>query len=91
MPGRTHHPDYVAVWLWLLALMLASLLVSFLPIPGAVATALIFGMAGVKALLVALYFMHLRFEQVLLAALPLVPLLLLAVLVLVLLPEFVFG
>ena len=48
---------------------------------------LVFAAATVKALLVALYYMHLRFERRLVYALALVPLVLFGMLLLVLLPE----
>jgi len=89
MSSTTHHPDYTGVWLCLMGLMLASLAVGNLGLSAPVAAALIFLLAGVKALLVALYFMHLRFEQIALAGILLAPLALFAVLLLVLIPEFV--
>jgi cytochrome c oxidase subunit 4 len=78
----------VAVWWWLVGLGLASVLVStLLPVPHALVVGLIFAAAVVKAVLVALYYMHLRFERLLIYALVLVPLVFLAVLLLVLLPD----
>jgi cytochrome c oxidase subunit 4 len=88
MHSGSHHPNYVKVYVWLMALMLASLGVSVSPVPAGLAATMIFGMALAKALLVALYFMHLRFEQIALAAALLVPLLLAATLFIVLIPEF---
>jgi cytochrome c oxidase subunit IV len=81
------HPHYVVIWYWLVGLALVSVVVSSLPVPQALATVLIFAAAVVKALLVALYYMHLRSERLLLYALVLVPLVFLATLVLVLLPD----
>ena len=61
---HTHeHPNYVLIWYWLLGLALVSVLLSALPIPQAVTLFLIFAAACVKAVLVALYYMHLRFER----------------------------
>lgn len=80
-------PNYVAVWLWLVGLMIASILVSYLPIPTAIAIFLIFLAAFVKALLVALNYMHLRFEQVLIYGMAIVPLAIFFVLWLVLYPD----
>lgn len=82
-----HHPNYVAIWYWLIGLALASVVVSALPLPHTVITAIIFAAALVKAVLVVLYYMHLRFERLLVYALLGVPLLFFAILVLVLLPD----
>mgnify|MGYP001589066248 CR=1 FL=1 len=87
MTGERIHPNYVAVWYWLLGLALASVLVSALPLSRTFTVVLVFAAATVKALLVALYYMHLRFERWLIYTLALVPLVLLGVLLLVLLPE----
>jgi cytochrome c oxidase subunit 4 len=87
MVSAKKHPHYVTVWYWLLGLALGSVLVSLLPLPHPVIITLIFVAATVKAVLVALYYMHLRYEHLLICALVLVPLLLFALLVLVLLPD----
>lgn len=81
------HPKYVLVWYGLLGLALASVLVSALLVSHTLAVVLIFAAAMVKAVLVALYYMHLRFEGGLIYALALVPLVLFGILVLVLIPE----
>jgi cytochrome c oxidase subunit 4 len=82
------HPNYVAIWVWLLLLLGVGLVASFLPGGRTVAVTVIFATAVVKALLVALNYMHLRFEPRLIYALALVPLLFAAVLVVALLPDF---
>jgi caa(3)-type oxidase subunit IV len=87
MTGEYTHSKYVVVWYWLLGLALASVLVSALPVSHTLIVVLVFGAATVKALLVALYYIHLRFEPRLVYALALVPLVLFGVLLLVLLPE----
>ena len=81
------HPNYVVVWYWLLGLALASVLVSTLHLPHTSTVGLIFAAATAKALLVVLYYMHLRCEPWLIYALILVPLVLFGVLLLVLFPE----
>ena len=68
------HPNYVAVWLWLVALLIASVGVTTLPVPTGVALFLIFAMAVVKAVLVALNYMHLKFEHLLIYSMAIVPL-----------------
>jgi caa(3)-type oxidase subunit IV len=85
------HPNYVAVWLWLLALMGASLAAGIIPAGRGLALAVIFGAAVAKALLVALNYMHLRFETRLIVALATVPVLVAVVLAVALFPDFVLG
>ncbi|MFQ5600254.1 MAG: cytochrome C oxidase subunit IV family protein [Candidatus Krumholzibacteriia bacterium] len=55
------HPNYVGIWVALVVLFAGSVASAFL---GArtLATALVFSIAVVKALLVISYYMHLRFE-----------------------------
>jgi cytochrome c oxidase subunit 4 len=87
-PGVAHHhPNYIAVWYWLIGLALGSVLVSTLPLPHTWITVIIFAVALVKAVLVALYFMHLKFERRLIYCLVFSPLLLFAILLLVLFPD----
>ncbi|MFQ5848861.1 MAG: cytochrome C oxidase subunit IV family protein, partial [Candidatus Methylomirabilales bacterium] len=87
MTGGRSHPNYVAVWVWLVGLMAASVAVSFLPFPKAVAVFVIFTIAAVKAVLVALNYMHLRYERLLICSLAIVPLLLFFVLLAALFPD----
>jgi caa(3)-type oxidase subunit IV len=81
------HPNYVAVWLWLVGLLIASVGVTTLPIPTGVALLLIFAMAVVKAVLVALNYMHLKFEHLLICAMAIVPLVIFLILWVVLYPD----
>ncbi len=87
--GKTH-PNYTAVWLWLLALLGLGVAASFLPGGRTFAVLVIFAVAFVKAILVAANFMHLRFEPALIYALVLIPLLFLVVLAAALFPDFVW-
>jgi cytochrome c oxidase subunit 4 len=69
-------PRYMAVFGGLAILTLIEVGVAFLGLPRAATILALLGMAVWKALLVALYYMHLRFEPGLLrlvAAAPLVP------------------
>ncbi|MFQ5882902.1 MAG: cytochrome C oxidase subunit IV family protein [Candidatus Methylomirabilales bacterium] len=84
--GRAH-PNYLAVWLWLVGLVIASVAISSLPLPKAATVSLIFVVAGVKAVLVALNFMHLKFERLLIYSLAIVPLVLFFILTAVLFPD----
>jgi caa(3)-type oxidase subunit IV len=81
------HPNYTAIWLWLMGLLIVSVLVSYLPISTVLAVSIIFVLSAVKALLVALNFMHLRFEQLLIHALATVPIAIFLILWLVLYPD----
>ena len=87
--GKTH-PNYTAVWLWLLGLMGLSVAASFLPGGRTLSIVVIFAIAFVKAILVGANFMHLRFEPALIYAFVLIPLLFLLVLAAALLPDFVW-
>jgi cytochrome c oxidase subunit 4 len=84
------HPNYTAVWLWLLALLGVGLAASLVPGGRAVGLVIVFATAVVKALLVALNFMHLRFESRIVYAIALVPVVFVAILAIALVPDFVW-
>jgi caa(3)-type oxidase subunit IV len=83
-------PSYVGIWVWLVALLAVSLVAGFLPGGRAVALAVIFGTAVVKALLVAGNYMHLRWEPRFIYAIAALPVLFVVGLVVALFPDFVF-
>jgi caa(3)-type oxidase subunit IV len=83
------HPNYVAIWVWLVALMLAGVLATLLPLDRSAVVGLIFAIAGVKAVLVAVNYMHLKSENWLIYALAIVPVLLVIAMTLVLIPDIV--
>ncbi len=87
MAGEKAHPNYVAVWFWLVGLMAASVAVSYLPFSKSTVVFVIFTIAGVKAVLVALYYMHLKSERLLICSLAIVPLVLFFILTAVLFPD----
>lgn len=91
MPAAEHkHPNYVAIWIYLAlltALELTVALLHFLPRNWLVITLLF--LAVWKALLVALYFMHLKFEPRRLVVTIIAPLPLAVILVVAILSEFV--
>jgi cytochrome c oxidase subunit 4 len=65
-PSHTPHrqPRYMAIFWWLLALTILEVLASMkLPLGEGPKIVLLVSMAIVKALLVALYFMHLKYER----------------------------
>ena len=83
-------PNYVALWVWLVALLIVGLAASFVPGARGLAVALIFATAVAKALLVALNYMHLKFEPRLIYAIAIIPVLFVLVLTVALFPDFVF-
>jgi cytochrome c oxidase subunit 4 len=80
-------PNYMAVFYWLGVLTIAELVVIYLPISKLVIGALLVLLALSKASLVALYYMHLKFEKRTLGAIALTPLIICALLVFSLLPD----
>jgi len=82
------HPNYIAIWVWLAVLTVIEVGVAFMSaLPKLVLMLLLVGMALFKALLVAMYFMHLKFEQRTLRTIALIPLPLAVLLVLVAITE----
>jgi cytochrome c oxidase subunit 4 len=72
--GKHAHPNYIGIFVGLAALTALELTVAFLPWHKTTLILLLIGLAVWKALLVALYFMHLRFEQKKLRILAIAPL-----------------
>ncbi len=84
-------PDYLKIWIALMVLMAISVGLSFLPLAQTTTTVLIMMLSTVKAVLVILYFMHVRYERILIGMLVATPLILFGVLIGGLLPDFVLG
>lgn len=57
------HPNYLAIFWILLTVTVLEVGYSFLKVPRSVLIGGLVALAGFKALLVALYFMHLKFER----------------------------
>lgn len=89
MTAERVHPNYVAIWVWLVVLMVAGVLATLLPLDKSAVVGLIFAIAGVKAVLVALNYMHLKSENWLIYALAIVPVLLVIAMTLVLFSDIV--
>ncbi len=88
MTTTTHdEPNYMGVFWWLLALTLLELGIIYVPIHRMAILALLVVLAVSKAVLVALYFMHLKFERVTLGLIALSPFILCVFLILMLLPD----
>jgi cytochrome c oxidase subunit 4 len=90
MARAVAYTHYFRIWVWLVGLVFLSVLASGL-LPRGGALMIIFAAAWVKAVLVALYYMHLKYERWQLAALALIPLLLIIGLAVTLVPDIVIG
>src|SRR5262245_31936629 len=87
-PGRTHHhPNYLMIFWWLAVLTVLEIAVIFMPIPKMTINVLLGVMALTKAVLVAAYFMHLRFEVRTLGLIAVTPLAIAILLIFVILPD----
>ncbi len=81
------HPSvktYLAIWGWLAGLMLLGVVLSelnILPIPSAWIVLIVVVLSAIKAVLVALYYLHLKTDQRLLALVLLAPFLLIVLVV----------
>ena len=80
-------PNYIGVFWWLLALTILEIAVIYMPMAKLIIVILLVGLALTKATLVALYFMHLKFERSTLGLIALTPLILCVFLILMLLPD----
>ena len=80
-------PNYIGVFWWLLALTIVEIAVIYMPLTKLVIAFLLVSMALSKAALVALYFMHLKFERLTLGIIALTPLILCVFLILMLTPD----
>ena len=80
-------PNYIAIFWWLLALTIIEVGVIFSPLARVMIAILLVGLALSKASLVAMYFMHLKFERTTLGLIAVTPLLLCVLLVFALLPD----
>lgn len=86
--GKTHdHPNYMLIFWWLLGLTVLEVAVPMVITAQVPKVALLVSMAVAKAALVALYFMHLRFEKTLLGVIALTPMIICAFLLFMLMPD----
>lgn len=67
------YAKYVWIWVWLAGLMLLGVLASSLPVAHRAIVAIVLALSTVKALLVALYYMRLRFDARFLAWVAMLP------------------
>jgi cytochrome c oxidase subunit IV len=88
MSETTHtETNYMGVFWWLLVLTIAEIAVIYMPIVRLAVVILLVSMAISKAALVALYFMHLKFEPRTLGLVALSPFVLCVFLILMLMPD----
>jgi cytochrome c oxidase subunit IV len=85
---QVHQPPYLFIWGVLAVLMFAKVGVSLIGMPQWLSILLLVMISLVSALLVALYYMHLRFEPRKLWVLAAVPLPLIAIFILIVMQEF---
>lgn len=90
MTDESRFPSYVAIWGWLLTLLVAALFCTYLPFGKTMAIFLIFSAAVLKAFLVVRHYMHLRTESLLIYAIAGIPVLLLLGMMLTLVPDIIF-
>ena len=86
----SHRSNYKAIWIWLMALMALSIAAGALPVGRNTVSLVLFGVALVKAVLVIRNYMHLKSESWLIYAIALVPVAFVILLIIALLPDFVF-
>ncbi|MEE8061196.1 MAG: cytochrome C oxidase subunit IV family protein [Gemmatimonadales bacterium] len=88
MAASDNHPNYIMVWLGLAVLTAVEIGVAFLPWNKTIVIVLLVFLAVWKALMVALYFMHLKYEKFPLRILAVAPLPLAVILVVAVITEF---
>jgi cytochrome c oxidase subunit 4 len=82
------HPNYMAVFYALFAITVAEVGITYLHIPEWMLIIMLLVMAMVKAVMVALYFMHLKYDNIVLSIIAAVPLVLVCIAVAVLAYEY---
>ncbi len=87
MAEEHQEPNYMAIFGWLFVLTVLEILAAIAPIAKIAKVILLVIMALGKAGLVAMYFMHLRFEKKTMGAIVLTPLVLCIFLLLMLFPD----
>jgi cytochrome c oxidase subunit 4 len=80
-------PNYMLIFYWLAALTAIEVGVTYAGLPKVLMIALLVGLAMAKATMVAMYFMHLKFERSTLGLIALTPPLLLVMFVCITYPD----
>ena len=81
------HPNYMTIFWWLAILTVVELAVIFMPLAKVTIGVLLCALALGKAALVAMYFMHLRFEVRTMGLIAVIPLVIATLLIFLLLPD----
>jgi len=88
MSSTTHsHPNYLRIFWILFALTVVEVAIAYAGLPKVLLVSLLIVLAVWKAALVALHFMHLKFEKTTLTMIALSPFILCVFLILMLLPD----
>lgn len=87
MTKRYDSPNYMAIFYWLFGLTVVEVAVVYMPLAKMLMIAMLVSLAVAKACLVAMYFMHLRFETRTLGLIAVTPPLLLVMFVIVTYPD----
>jgi cytochrome c oxidase subunit 4 len=87
MAGGHSHPNYMAIFWWLAILTVLEIGVVFLPFGKLINGTMLCALAVGKAALVAMYFMHLKFETRSLGLIAITPLVIATLLVFIILPD----
>lgn len=90
MTNTSHKKVYWVVFTWLVVLTIFEVLVTKIGLPHFYVAALLIGSSLGKAILIVLFFMHLKFEGPLVWLLPGIPLLFAVLFVLGLFPDMVY-
>jgi cytochrome c oxidase subunit IV len=91
-PLPHHHVNYLAIFATLVVLTIVTVLVSFIHVENELIKVLIaLAIASAKALCVALFFMHLKFEGKLIYTIFIVPLMLCVLLTVALIPDVLLN
>ena len=85
--GHDNHPNYMTIFWYLAVLTVVEIAVIYMPLAKFTIGVLLCALALGKATMVAMYFMHLRFEARTLGMIAVVPLLIATLLIFVLLPD----
>ncbi len=85
--GHQEHPKYFKIFWWLLALTIIEVAVAIPEYSVVLKAILLIGLACSKAALVAIYFMHLKFEKRTLTVIVLTPFIICVFLVIMLMPD----
>jgi cytochrome c oxidase subunit 4 len=88
MEDNNNHPNYVLVWVALAVLTAVEVGITYLSWSKTTLIVVLIGLAVWKAVLVAMYFMHLKYEKRPLRILAVAPIPLAFILVLVVITEF---